>query len=378
MKRYFFLAFVLLSTSSHAASSFNFSNERGPHAVGFRALFQYDNSRTYGRLPARPIQTLIWYPARESLKPMTYGEYIEFGVNRENFNLSTQEIKDAVKPLLKTYGWTDDQIAEESARIQWATRGATPASGKFPVVIYAPSFGSPAYENADLCEYLASQGFIVLASPSQGATSSGMTTDLVGIKAQVDDIHFLMQEAELIPEADAKRIAIVGFSWGGISNVFAAVDKPNVRALVFLDGSIRYPPDTLDVSNLNSGARFGIPMLYFSQRKAQTNEAQIKMNAGDKILAKLTQKTFYLLTMNFMNHQDYGSLMIREFGRRGYVATPSEKVSASYGAMAKYVYQFLNATLNNAVVGKEFLRSSPAANQVSPELMSVQLLGSTP
>jgi hypothetical protein len=48
---------------------------------------QYDYSRTYRskiddlgvsypREPARPLQTLIWYPAEKSaLKPMTVGDY---------------------------------------------------------------------------------------------------------------------------------------------------------------------------------------------------------------------------------------------------------------------------------------------------------------
>ena len=399
MNRYCLLAFALICNCAQATSSFNFGNERGPYAVGFRAEFLYDLSRTYSRLAAapllstkavpvttsdsppagaRPIQTLIWYPASESLKPMNYGEYIEFGVNRENFKLSAREIKAAVKPLLKLYGWADDQITEESNRIQWATREAKPAAGKFPVVIYAPSFRSPAYENLDLCEYLASQGFIVLASPSQGAAGGGMTMDLAGINAQVTDIHFLMRHAEYIGEADTKRIAIVGFSWGGISNAFAAVNKPNVRALVFLDGSIRYPPDNLDISNLNSGSRFDIPMLYFSQRKAQSNDAQMKMDAGDKILAKLTHQPFYIFTMNFMNHQDYGSLMIREFGLRKYVTIPPEKVSASYDAMALYVYHFLNAFLKNDVISKQFMSRSSAANRVPVELISGKLAGSAP
>ena len=32
------------------------------------------------------------------------------------------------------------------------------------MAIYAPSFAAPAHENLDLCEYLASHGYVVIAS----------------------------------------------------------------------------------------------------------------------------------------------------------------------------------------------------------------------
>jgi hypothetical protein len=48
----------------------------------------------------------------------------------------------------------------------WAVRDSQLAKGRYPVLIYAPSDSSVSWENADLCEYLASHGYVVLASPS--------------------------------------------------------------------------------------------------------------------------------------------------------------------------------------------------------------------
>ncbi len=71
----------------------------------------------------------------------------------------------------------------------WAVRDATTVSGKFPLVIYAPSFSAMSWENADLCEYLASHGYVVVASMDMGATARVMTTnDPEGIDAQARDI----------------------------------------------------------------------------------------------------------------------------------------------------------------------------------------------
>jgi hypothetical protein len=36
------------------------------------------------------------------------------------------------------------------ARPMWAVKGAAPVAGRFPVVVYAPSYSASAMENADL------------------------------------------------------------------------------------------------------------------------------------------------------------------------------------------------------------------------------------
>ena len=74
----------------------------------------------------------------------------------------------------------------------WAVRDATAVNEPFPLVIYAPSFSAMAWENVDLCEYLASHGYVVVASTGLGAKARVMTNDLEGIDAQARDISFLI------------------------------------------------------------------------------------------------------------------------------------------------------------------------------------------
>ena len=64
--------------------------ERGPHSVGFRLIQQYDYSRSYREKNdvvtgqpftgerARPLQTLVWYPATTtpSGSRIPYSDYI--------------------------------------------------------------------------------------------------------------------------------------------------------------------------------------------------------------------------------------------------------------------------------------------------------------
>jgi hypothetical protein len=166
---------------------FHFTEKPGPHLVGLKVVEQYDYSRTYRskiddlgvsypRERARPLQTLIWYPAEKSaLKPMNVGDYGNLASTETSFDKPTLSVDhkqwlDGLKPTL--------------AMPMWAVRDAPPVSGRFPIVIYAPSFSAMSWENADLCEYLASHGYVVIASPDMGASTRAMTNDLTGNLAQ--------------------------------------------------------------------------------------------------------------------------------------------------------------------------------------------------
>jgi pimeloyl-ACP methyl ester carboxylesterase len=128
------------------------------------------------------------------------------------------------------------------AMLLWAVQDAPPESGRFPLFVYAPSFSAMSWENADLCEYLASHGYVVVASPDMGAATRNMTGDLTGIDAQARDISFLIGYGQTLPNTDISKVAVAGFSWGGISNLFAAARDSRIDALVAFDGSMRYFP----------------------------------------------------------------------------------------------------------------------------------------
>src|ERR1035438_9879902 len=117
--------------------------------------------------------------------------------------------------------------------------------GRFPVVIYAPSLNAPATENIELCEYLASQGFVVIASPSMGAEGRTMTVDLAGARAEARDISFLIDSAKTLPDTDLSAVAVIGYSWATKAALFAAARNTRIDALVSVDGSFRSSPGTV-------------------------------------------------------------------------------------------------------------------------------------
>ena len=152
--------------------SFQFLQKPGPNPVGLKVVDQYDRSRAYPASSrnlskssvghdARPLQTLIWYPSlRSAGKPMTVGEYTQLADTEIHFDAPHPE-QNRWRSLLKTS--TEVPL--------WAVRDAMSAKGHYPVLIYAPSDSSVSWENADLCEYLASHGYVILASPSLSAAA---------------------------------------------------------------------------------------------------------------------------------------------------------------------------------------------------------------
>lgn len=79
----------LAAGAAQAATTFSFPNPRGPFSVGLQVVHQYDHARAWrGEIDpvsgkrnegeaARPVQTLVWYPATDTgagnAKVMVFG-----------------------------------------------------------------------------------------------------------------------------------------------------------------------------------------------------------------------------------------------------------------------------------------------------------------
>jgi dienelactone hydrolase len=368
------LAFVSLGFSV-GKSNFTFAVTFGPHPVGFRVVHQYDYSRVYkpsfdleGKPAkgerARPIQTLIWYPAQpdRSAQPMPYGRYVELLATEQNFDGDNAQKAATLQRILERRGIMDKYDIE---RVQptHALSEAKPASGSFPVVIYAPSFGMPAFENSDLCEYLASHGYIVVASPDMGPRTRAMTMDVVGIQTQAADIEFLIGYLRNIPQADTSQIAVAGFSWGGISNVFAQVQDDRITALICLDGTIRsgsLVDDFLKEAKYVTASRVTVPLLFLASGSQPL--LALSYDTSAKFLNDIKYSDYQIVLFNGMEHLDFSSLFIRFRHDEQFTAYTASEVSESYSWMARYVLHFLNAYLKNDGTAREFLKNSPEKN----------------
>jgi pimeloyl-ACP methyl ester carboxylesterase len=362
-------------------SSFRFLQKPGPYKVGLKVVDQYDRSRAYPASPkdpsessarenARPLQTLIWYPSLTGMgEPMTVGDYSQLADTEIQFNAPDGK-ENRWRSLLKTS--FDIPL--------WSVRDAQPMKGRYPVLIYAPSDSSVSWENADLCEYLASHGYVVLASPSMGVSMRDMTDDLDGINVQARDISFLITYAKTLPDADLSEVAVVSWSWGGGSSLFAAARDPRIDALVSMDGSMRYYPGLVKRAGDVHPERMTIPLLCFIRNVSLEDLERDDAPLGDKVGPNVLNAWVHgdLLTVNMlgMAHSEFSSMFQRResaqrFAQNQVADYGREDANAGYAWVALYTLNFLDAYRKHDASAKGFLKKTPAENGVPMHFMGI-------
>lgn len=379
MKKTFFLLFLCSAAPfAAAASDTALTPEAGPHAVGLRIVQQYDYSRTldatvdaFGKAkpgpPARPMQTFVWYPARRSnAAPMSIADYHQAILTDVNFALP------AAEAARQRAGWLAGPRKAPYSAATLAVRDAPAAGGAYPVVIYAPSFASSAQENLDLCEYLASHGYVVLASRSLGARAVNMTDDIDGIEAQAADIGFLANYAQTLPQADISQMAAAGYSWGGMANVFAAARSGRIKALVSMDGSIRYFPKMWSAATYVRPERTNVPLLFLGDRGRTPEEMERDDKMGPNYLNRMKYSDVYITTMYPMSHRHFSGWNLRFADERAFGDYQRADVLQAYRSGVLYIHKFLDAYLKKDAAALAFMKQSPLKNGIAPQVMAMR------
>lgn len=357
------------SAKAQSTEAFTFSEPPGLLPVGLQVVQQYE--RSDGVSPSmqpkeqtRPVQTLIWYPAQAvRAQSMTVAEYAKLLETETSFDKpvltkDSAEILEGLTPALGSH--------------TRAFRDAPKQAGRYPVVIYAPSSAAPSWENADLCEYLASYGYVVIASP--GASGGPGVTDLTRANEQATDIAFLIDYARTLPDTDISTVAVLGFSWGGLSNLFAAARDSRIKALVGLDGSMRYESAVIQQAGDVHPSEMRIPLLYLSEGHftmeeiASTYDPRKGVHLNPEALNDWTGGDCTIVYMLGLIHEEFSSLFQRDenvwklFPENHKADYSRADGTVGYGLIALYTLNFLNAYLKHDVNGAAFLKRTPAEN----------------
>ncbi|MCA1246843.1 dienelactone hydrolase family protein [Massilia sp. MS-15] len=387
MKQFLIAFLYCLAAAAQAADEFSFSTPPGRHGVGLRIVQQYDHTRQYkprvdmrtgepvSGERARPVQALVWYPAARGGTPLNFRNYMETVPTEDDFTTSAAEIKRVTDARIDGFaGKRRAALLRELARPMLAVRDARPASGSFPVVIYAPGFSASAMENSDLCELLASHGYVVLAAASMGAHTRSMTDDLEGLEAQVADIAWLIGHARTLPGADTNQVAVVGFSWGGLANVLAAARDDRIKAIVSLDGSVRGTREWVDggkdAAKYVTPARVAIPMLFVGRRPPTIEELnRAEVDTRFSFLNEMRWSDVYITTMLPMKHMDFSSYSVR-VGREGSFGDYTRAgIALAHSWAARYALRFLDAYIKGDASALAFMNNTPAANGAPPHMI---------
>lgn len=379
-----FFLFLLLSQTNFSSAQVSVEQLElihGDYKVGFVHYTTFDSSRTYSRIYdwtneyiPRPIPVSMWYPSDENVSdidPLVVFDYMNILKEEEEWEHLPGE------QILNWFYYPNTQANQNHLKENTeAYPELKPANGKFPVVVYAPSYQASSIENFALCEYLASYGYVVISSPSRGAENryfeGGTGKDM---ETQARDIEFLMQEINQFSYADQSNIATVGFSFGGLSNVLAQMRNNKIKGIVSLDGSIKYQYETLQKSPFANIEKVNVPFIHFSQKEIP-QEVLIEDNIDSTLN---TEFEFYdSLKYSDAYHFQFHNLTHSYFSTLGILFEPRDKrqdksdfdIMESYGWVSIYTLNFLNAYLKNDSEAIDFLKSEPKENTNKTGLIS--------
>ena len=250
------------------------------------------------QLQYRPVPISTWYPAQQTEENHIYiDDYLQVLKQEEEW----ENLPDSF--ILDWFYYPRNPVTEKNRDYPTqAFNAAIPSTGKFPVIIYSPSYNAASTENFMLCEYLASHGYLVVSAPSNGAK----TMQLAGGRgadagAQQRDLDYLFGYASRLPNADITRVYTVGFSFGGLSNVPFPMSNRFIDGVISLDGTVKYNlPVVAALPGFDAG-KLQVPFVHFTQKPIP--EAVLSEEKIDPDLSE-----------NFVFMDSLGSAPAYEFG----------------------------------------------------------------
>ena len=374
--------FTFQATLSVCQISFkDIALEDGIYKVGFRHYLSYDNTRTYQRIfdwnnefIPRPIPVSIWYPSTalpDHREQMTVLDYMEILKEEEEWEYLPNE------QILNWFYYqntsTNREHLEDSTM---ALLEGQVFNGKFPAIVYAPSYQASSIENFGLCEYLASHGYIVISSPSRGAENKflegGTEKDM---EAQARDIEFLIGELAKFQNSNDDLIATMGFSFGGLSNVLSQMRNDNIKAIISLDGSIKYQYSTLKKSPFAEIDLVDVPFIHMAQKDIPEqvlieDKIDPELNSKFEFYDSLVNSKAFSLKFHNLTHSYFSTLGVL-FQTRDYRQDKSDpEIAESYKWASVYTLNFLNAYLKEDQAALKFLENDPEENGIRASLIS--------
>ncbi|RPH92521.1 hypothetical protein EHM69_12605 [candidate division KSB1 bacterium] len=345
----------------------------GPYAVGYEKRDLFDYSRTFkpendyfgnptiGEI-ARPIPLHLFFPAGRNAEAVSvsYADFIAAAAISSVSETGKDSLQSYAlvnyKTSLGEMGVSDavaDRLLSAKTPVYLNTQ---PVPGKYPVIIYVPSINSDPYENLVLISCLVSHGYLVISCPSVGAHTIEVTRDVMGAEAVARDIEFLLSYIRQLPQADRDHVGCLGFSWGGMISVAAAMRNYTVDAVVCLDGAQFFPKyKTVAAQLVEFDAHaFRVPFLGFVRNSADRDYGFFDdLKFADACLIKLAG----------IPHRAFGSDYI--MWNDCIPDNPAEDVqrmATAYRVICSYTLNFFNALLRSDTAGQTYIQKEPLRN----------------
>jgi tetratricopeptide (TPR) repeat protein len=175
---------------------------------------------------------------------------------------------------------------------------------------------------------------------------------------------------------------VVGFSWGGLANLFAASRDDRIGALVALDGSMRGFPGVVKEAGDVHPEEMTIPLLFFKGQHSIEDEDQLRAtfhDPGPNVLNEWVHGDLISVSMLGLVHPEFSSraqrnegIWANEFAGMQEADYGRQDGVIGYAWVARYTREFLDAYLKQDAAAKQFLTNTPAENGVALHTIAVQ------
>ncbi len=361
----------------------------GPHPVGFQVFFRKDPSRPfkpkrdYQGNPItgerdRPIQISVWYPASSGAKssPLAFQDYLYLTASEQTgVEPNDQQKQNAINAFKNRWaqGASDEHVRAALDITTIASRNAEPQKDRFPLVLIAPSSGlSSPVGSALLAEFLASHGYVVASCPGMGLTSRQLSFDSLGTITQMQDLQFLIANLHSFPPVDPNKLAVIGFSFGGLASSLLAMYNGDVDAFVSLESAAanKFGYSVLFQNPLYEPSRLRVPVLHLTAQ--ETSES-----SDDAFLRAIKYAPLTVVKLKGMTAGDFSSYamitpLIPLPPSTQENQPPADK-RPGYETVCRYTVQFLNAKVKRDPQAESFLNRQPEQNGLPAGLAVIEI-----
>lgn len=290
----------------------------GVHEVGYRRIADSTGAVS------------VWYPARSKGRRMSVREYLSADTGR-------------LMSFLKGAGASDTTVRALLTSRTFASLSVRPIDSAFPVVLIAHGNDQDLFDQLILAEFLASNGFVVVSTPSpmlkRPMTNENQTGEFA--RLQADDMSRALDVVSRSLRVDSMHVAIVGHSFGARSALLMAMSNDRVRALVSLDGGIGTATGRTSFENA-SGFTLELklpPLLHFYER------LDAFMTPDFSFLASLRFASATMTPVAETHHQHFTSyafvgVAFPEIGRlTGATKETGVNASSMYAQIAQFLHR---------------------------------------
>ncbi len=364
--------------------------EPGPYAVGRQIVQTFDYSRTFNTPKfdykgefkegerSRPLTIVIWYPAEklDSNEQMIYKEYFYPPV-AEGEELTEEQKTQAIQQIRNASA--EDVEEEKFNEIMMmptaVVKNAKAAGGSFPLIVFAQGIGRGTGSQSILCEYLASHGYIVASSRSQGQRGP-MTNDLLGVNAQIGDMEFIIGYLHDYPNLDLDKLGLAGYDFGGLAGALLMMKNSDVDALLSLDSALGRGASF----GGNSATLFQSPYYNAADVRAAVMHLWTDPARGafsPNFLQSLEYTNTYVIKLENLRHFDFSSFgrmsaMVPGFASR-FAGEIKGDVNLGQTVIGKYGLHFFDAYVKQDEKALAFLRNKPEDNNFPADFVTAEI-----